>query len=136
MKKHDELRDERIAALAEYMGEEIEDAERYLDRWDYRVLTDKEADEAVRENISESVWAFRTEFLAAHTNIDTYVIGTLQEKCEDANDALRRLIKDFDHFVEDAVSSDGRGHFLSSYDGEENEITNADGQTFYIYRQN
>jgi hypothetical protein len=42
---------------------------------------------------------------------------------------------DIDSLVEDAISADGRGHFLSSYDGDENEET-VNGQTFYIYRTN
>ena len=36
---------------------------------------------------------------------------------------------------EDIIGADGRGHFLSSYDGNENEIT-IDDETFYIYRLN
>ena len=48
---------------------------------------------------------------------------------------LKRLIKDWDHFVQDAVSSDGRGHFLSGYDGAENE-EKVDGVWYFIYRTN
>ena len=55
------------------------------------------------------------------------------KKCEGANDAILALIKKtdggLDGFVEDAISADGRGHFLSSYDGDENEENG-----FYIYR--
>lgn len=40
-----------------------------------------------------------------------------------------------DGFIQAAISADGRGHFMSSYDGEENEVTVND-QTFYIYRLN
>ena len=57
------------------------------------------------------------------------------QKCEGANDAILALIEKTDGglegFVEDAISADGRGHFLSSYDGEENE----EGD-FFIYRIN
>ena len=42
---------------------------------------------------------------------------------------------DEDSFVEDVVSSDGRGHTLSSYDGDENEIVYQD-DWYYIYRTN
>ena len=42
---------------------------------------------------------------------------------------------DEDSFVEDVVSSDGRGHTLSSYDGDENEIVYQD-EWYYIYRTN
>jgi hypothetical protein len=61
-------------------------------------------------------------------------IEALAKYLECEPDDLRE--KKYDHyglegFVEEAVSADGRGHFLSSYDGEENE---QDG--FYIYRIN
>ena len=38
-------------------------------------------------------------------------------------------------FIEEAVSADGYGHFLSRYDGEENE-EEINGITYYIYRNN
>ncbi len=37
--------------------------------------------------------------------------------------------------VSDAVCSDGRGHFIASYDLEENEV-NVNGNTYYVYRSN
>jgi hypothetical protein len=42
---------------------------------------------------------------------------------------------DEDGFIDDVVSSDGRGHTLSSYDGEEGEVTYKD-DWYYIYRTN
>jgi hypothetical protein len=45
------------------------------------------------------------------------------------------MITDIDEFVEDAIRYDGYGHFLSPYDGEENEIE-VDGATYYVYRTN
>ncbi len=102
---------------------------------EYMILTDDEADEKVAEYIKETVWAFNPSFLSCHSGIDEDVFKLLQEKCESSNEAILKLIKDFDHFVEDAVSSDGRGHFLSSYDGEENEQEH-NNETYYIYRTN
>ena len=58
-------------------------------------------------------------------------IKELQGKYEDGNDGLINLIDNFGKFVDDAVSTDGRGHFLSTYDGNENE----EGD-YYIYRTN
>lgn len=52
--------------------------------------------------------------------------------CESANSLVKSLIVDLDHFVSDAISADGRGHFLSGYDGVEIEL---DGD-FYAYRTN
>lgn len=112
---------------------------------DYVVLTDEEADAAVKERILDDVWAFKTEFLLPRLRINLHnhnrdrilkAFGKLQEElCEDANDVLRPMLKDEEEFVREAVSADGRGHFLSGYDGEENEAE-ADGVTFYIYRTN
>ena len=104
-------------------------------RQEYMVLLDSEADDKVTEYIKESVWAFNPEFLAAHAieGIDAEVIKAIQDndRCEGNNKALTALIKDFEHFVNDAVSSDGRGHFLNTYDGRENEM----GE-YFIYRLN
>jgi len=44
-------------------------------------------------------------------------------------------LDDIDSFVDAAISADGRGHFMSSYDGNENE-EEVNGTTFYIYRIN
>ena len=42
---------------------------------------------------------------------------------------------DEDSFIEEVIGSDGRGHSLSSYDGDENEIVFND-EWYYIYRTN
>src|SRR5688572_9585292 len=126
----------RIKALAKFLAcepGEITEA-RYrentfeFDREEYLVLTDSEADTATRATIEDSLWAFRASFIAAHANadLDDAAIKALEkmqgELCESAGPLVRALIKDFDHFVQDAIRADGRGHFLSGYDGEENEI--------------
>jgi hypothetical protein len=63
-------------------------------------------------------------------------IKLMQEtQCEGCNEAIFALIGDFNHFVDDASAADGRGHFLSSYDGEEQEVKI--GKTMYfLYRTN
>ena len=142
----------RIKALAKYLElTKEEEKEIYYESYDiycygnqeYLVLTDDEADEKVAEYIKDSVWAFNPSFLSSHSDIDEGVFKLLQDKCESANEAVLKLIKDFDKFVEDAVGTDGRGHFLSSYDGEENEIglfkffcPEYNNETYYIYRTN
>ena len=133
--------------LAGYLGVDLEEAESAIDNHDYLVYTDEEADEAVREYIEETVWAFTPSFLSAHTNVSEEAIKKIQELHEDANDVLAEMIKDFDAFVEDAVACDGRGHFLARYDHEENEVcylsVERDGMCYktketyyYIYRVN
>jgi len=133
--------------LAKHLGVSVDDAESYIGDDDYLVLTDEEADDRVHDEIAELVWAFTPSFLAVHTRVTEEAIKKLQEMCEDANEPLTAMIKDFDWFVEDAVRSDGRGHFLSGYDGNEYEVcyTSAerDGNAYkvkdtyyYIYRRN
>jgi DNA-directed RNA polymerase subunit L len=86
------------------------------------------------------VFGFRSEFIASHTKAGATngmikTIKALQEACEDSNEDVKSLIEDMDKFIEDAISSDGRGQFLSSYDSNEVEIV-IDGETFYSYRLN
>jgi len=100
---------------------------------DYLVLTDVEADDAVRDYIDEEAGTFSPSFLSGFTGIDEDVFETLQGVGK--YDAIRSMIQDFDEFVEAAVKADGRGHFLSFYDGNEHEVTVND-TTYYIYRVN
>lgn len=141
--------DPRILALMQMMGCEADEIEAvsYSDdtfvygRQEFRVLTDEEADEACAESISGTLWAFNTNFIASHTRngLNPAARKALEkaqgELCEDANDLVAALIEDMDHFVRDAVSADGRGHFLANYDGEEREET-VNGTTYYIFRNN
>jgi hypothetical protein len=131
-------------ALAKHLGIEVSEVEthKYDDRLlsadgnDYLVMTDDEANDAVRFNVEESAWAFNAEFIAGHTKIglNAKAVEALKkmqaELSEDANDLVLAMIDDLDHFAKDAVKSDGRGHFLSGYDGEEIE-----SGEFFIYRQ-
>ena len=140
---YDNLTDEyelQAIILAHYLAEgdntpDYDEAQSDFDSEDYLVYTDEEADEAVREEIEEMVWAFTPSFLRTHTGVTIEAIAKLQEMCEDANEPLTAMIKDFADFVDDAVSCDGRGHFLAGYDHQENEIT-FNGITYYIYRRN
>lgn len=101
----------------------------------------------VRDYIRESLWAFNTRFILDHSNIKysnikcyaNEVVKEFQKMqevlCESANELVYAMIKDFDQFVQDAVKSDGYGHFLSPYDGKEHEVI-IFGRTFYVYRIN
>ena len=59
---------------------------------------------------------------------------SLREYGWDNPDSMARYI-DRDAFIQGAIDSDGRGHGLASYDGEENEVT-FDDEWYYIYRTN
>ncbi len=101
---------------------------------EFAIGTDAEADSACVEYCNGSAWAFRAEFLASLTELPIECFAALSEKCESGNDAIVRMIEKtcgIDAFVAQAISADGRGHFLSSYDGE--ECTQGE---FYIYRLN
>tara|TARA_R100000479_G_C6356834_1_gene191407 strand:+ start:438 stop:932 length:495 start_codon:yes stop_codon:yes gene_type:complete len=137
---------ERIIALALHLGADektnpyldFQDMDGYIGN-DYLVYTDEEADEAVREYIEETVWAFSPSFLQIHTGVDSNTIKQIQNtQLDSPNEVLTAMIKDFDWFVEDAVCCDGRGHFLAQYDHEENYVSfsNEEGKnvTYFIYR--
>lgn len=110
---------------------------------EYLILTDEEADEKTAEEIKNSLWAFNTNFIIQHCKnfekMDIYEIEAAEKSlkyaqencCENANGLVYALINDIDEFIEDAIIADGRGHFISYYDGIENELNG-----LYIYRLN
>ena len=106
---------------------------------EYAIGTDEECDKACADNIRESVWAFQGWFIADHApqGLTGEDIDALRgDRCESANDALIALIEageGMDSFIDGAISADGRGHFLSHYDGEELEDSNAN---YFAYRVN
>jgi hypothetical protein len=102
---------------------------------EYNVLTDEEADNLAKECILDSIWAFNASFISSHSDVSEAAIKAVQEdRCEYCNEDLKSIIKDLDHFVDDAISCDGRGHFINQYDGEEIEIE-IDGEDYYAYKE-
>ena len=122
LQNHLDLDDEEVNNIT-FNGSEFMHGDR-----EYLVLKDEEADKRAEEYIKDTAWAFKPSFLSAHTGIDEDVFNILSEKCEDSNNAVLSMIKDFDHFVSDAISSDGRGHFIATYDHDESieEINNTE----------
>ena len=125
--------------LAAHLDCDIEDIEQGYDDQtfelgdkEYLLLTDEEADQRAEEYIKNSIWAFVPSFLASHTGLDEEIIKHLQDKCEAANDALLNAIKDIDSFISEAIGCDGRGHFMSSYDGYEHDLDD----NLFLYRIN
>ena len=134
----------KIETLAEYLDCEVDDLTEatYQDDCyelgdkEYLVLTDAEANVNALEHIKDSLWAFNAYFLAGYCELPIEVFKALQPQCESANDAILALIErtpdgSVEDFADDAISADGRGHFISSYDGDEIEA----GE-FFIYRIN
>jgi len=102
-----------------------------VDGDEYAVATNEDkADEAAAAYIKDSLWAFTAEFIIDHSKLPYDAIEMIrsfqQDKCEDANDTIAALIENMDEFVSDAISTDGRGHFLSPYDGKETSLKNID----------
>lgn len=103
----------------------------------YCVLTDSEADEEAKGYILNTLWAFNPSFLASETGVPQVMFEALQNngRCEGNNDAILACIKDDDTFCKAAIQADGRGCFLSSYNGIEHE-ERVNGFEYYIYRIN
>lgn len=142
---------EKAQALAKFLEISIEDLEIPEDAElpfvvldtgaEYIVLTEEQADARAKEEILNSLWAFNADFVISHCknydDMDQYEVESAIESlrhaqencCENANGLVFALIDDIDEFVEDAIDADGRGNFISRYDGVENE---QDG--YYIYR--
>jgi len=127
-----------------YCSNNLTEVEEYDDdnyNNDYFVLTDDEADEKAADYIKDSLWAFNASFLSSETGYPIEVFEGLQDRCENSNDAVEALIEsnksdtNLKDFIDAAIGADGRGHFISSYDGNENEET-VNGNRYFIYRQN
>ena len=141
---------EKIEALKEFLKNEYKEeikAEEittatyntsifYYYNQEYLVLTDEEAEEEAKKEIKNTLWAFNSDFIIEHSKIEynqrvVEILRKMQgELCEDCQEFIEALIKDLDEFCEDALDADGRGHFLSYYDGAENEQNG-----FMIYRR-
>jgi hypothetical protein len=131
----------KIKALSLFLSILPEESEELIINEDYLVYTNEEANEAVKENIRNSLWSFNADFLCNYVNLESKHIIHLQKLYEDSNEIFLKLLSaNFNSLVRNAINLDGRGHFLAGYDGIENEITitidDADEFTFYIYRCN
>lgn len=134
-----------IIALAKEFGcypkDVIEkwDGEYEIDGIDYLVLTDSEADDRVAECVEETLWAFSPVFLDSVTDVDEIVFEAIQDngRCEGNNKAIMSILDatntSISEVAHEAIIWDGRGHFLSQYDGQEIEVY-ADGEYYYCYR--
>jgi hypothetical protein len=103
---------------------------------EYMVLTENEANDECFRYFEESLWAFNPSFLSFNTDLPEEVFEVLQERCEASSDAVLKLVEkcgNIDDLVTEAVAVDGRGPFLSGYDGKENEVY-INGTWVYIYR--
>ena len=135
---------DEVHALALHLNDDtatLDEVERWLDNEDYLVLDDEDADKKAEEYIRQSVWAFNACWLSWYCpdGIEAEHITALQgDSCEDCNDAMVAIVeagKGMKELISGAITADGRGHFMSSYDGYENVETYNDTE-YYIYRIN
>jgi hypothetical protein len=143
---------ERIKALSDFTGDcissieptEYDDCLFEIGSQEYLVLTDEEADDRCHNEMIESLWAFNASFLIpwmpcykdmSRREAEAFeeCLKETQEKlCEGATPLIKSMLgANLEDCLNDAISADGRGHFLARYDGEENE----QGE-FFIYRVN
>lgn len=113
------MSDPKIQALAAHFSVSEEEISESHDEYtvesepgEYRVLTSDEADEAWEESL------------------ESYIDECILPECPEPV----RSYFDREAWKHDA-KHDGRGHCLSSYDGEEHEVK-IDGEWYYIYRVN
>ena len=109
---------------------------------EYRFLRSDIADSKAIEYIKDLVWAFNPDFIIQHSkaldydNASLKIIEAIQAQCENGNEAMLRLIDDFVDFADDAIAADGRGHFLSAYDGKERDLDAPYESSYFYYRIN
>ena len=127
-----ELRDD-----LEYYGEEDYAEGIEIEGMELIILTDEEADQRTREEVENGLGFFIPEWLSYYIKLEVDEIKKIQSLYGASNPILKALIDDFDQFYNDTIAeeAEGRGHFLSYYDGIETEVS-TDEEDFYIYRIN
>lgn len=110
---------------------------------EWKILTRREAEKQAREYIRESLWSFNPEFLLDYMprRMTLRAVQQIQELYEDANEQLTLLVGSrLSALMSDAIQLDGRGNFLSQYDGKEVELKRhpepSDRPYFFGYRLN
>jgi len=131
---------DRIDSLKEEIGEYQEQLEETGDTTEEEELRGliEELEETIEEIEEDDDYYEYTEEAK-----DDYVESRLREVKDDPLNWLRDFgmeeqmenFIDKEGFIEDVISADGRGHTISSYDGEENEIE-YNNEWYYIYRMN
>tara|TARA_R110000803_G_scaffold4942_2_gene16504 strand:- start:5947 stop:7707 length:1761 start_codon:yes stop_codon:yes gene_type:complete len=131
---------DRIDSLKEEIGEyqeQLEDTEDTTEEEELRGLIE-ELEQTIEEIEEDDDYYEYTEEAK-----ENYVESRIQEVKDDPLNWLRDFgmeeqmddFMDKDGFIEDVISSDGRGQTISSYDGEEGEVV-YNNEYYYIYRMN
>lgn len=141
----DELGQLDAEALREYVEGNKLDYNHYglpiveIDGAQYAIAFDEdEADEACTEYISDTVWAFKPEFIADCTELPFEIFKCIAESgmCESANDAILACINTtcgINEFAMNAIYEDGRGHFLNIWDDDDEIVlTNSNAYAYQV----
>ena len=131
---------DRIDSLKEEIGEYQEQLEETED------TTEEEELRGLIEELEETIYNIETDdYYYEYTEEakENYVESRIQEVKDDPLNWLRDFgmeeqmenFVDREGFIEDVISSDGRGHTISNYDGEEGEVV-YNNDYYYIYRMN
>jgi hypothetical protein len=115
----------------------------FVDGDEWLILNDEGRKISTISYIEDTVEYFNPTFLSRLTGISDKIFTAIQEpQVIDTNRVILLLIKGtcgMDKFVEESIHSDGYGHFLSPYDGEEIKFSVLDGWdtiNYYAYRIN
>lgn len=141
------------AALAEHLDVAAEDVE--VDDEDfydaltvfavgnqrYAIGTEEQAQKAARTYVAESLWCMRSSFLSDETGLDARIFDAIAGRSgggEEFQEDISRIVEGLadngvEGFTERAIEQDGRGTFISSYDGEEFELRDGESE-WYAYR--
>jgi len=88
---------------------------------EYIVYDEDEIREQMAYHIQETASYFNADFLADMTDLPEEVFEALVDK----NEAVYKLICKtcgLDEFIDECLNTDGAGHFLNSYDGNEYDL--------------
>ena len=133
---------EQLEAMDEQIGEYKEELEEITNESDREYLIDQI--EALEESKQDTL-DDEDNYEYTQEAKDAYVEGRMDEVRYDPMNFLREYGWDHpesleryvnrDEFIKGVVESDGRGHSLASYDGDEGEVF-FDDEWYYIYRIN
>ena len=89
--------------------------------------TEQQAFEACCESIEDTLCYFSPAFLAEQTELPVEIFEVLSNAGFENNEVYKDLIErvtSIENFADEAISYDGMGHFLASYDLKERMIGN------------
>ena len=131
---------EEIEKIKEMIGEFNEELEETDDSIMREELEDKIQDlESEIEDLEDDEDSYEFTEEAKERYVESRMDDVRYDPVRFLRDyGLEREIENFidqESFIEDVINSDGRGHTIASYDGNEDEVE-YEGTTYYIYRMN